>query len=708
MQKKLKTLGMVLLAFTLTTAVGVSVNTETASAKKVNAKKLTLKKKKLSMKVGDKKTLKVTVKPKKATLKWKSSKKKIATVSKKGVVKGKKKGTAKITVTSGKKKATCKVTVKQVFNINAVEVVNSKVVRVTLNKAKKLTASDFAVAKKANSDAKSSKKLTIASVNNSKNKVYELVLATNYDAEYDDNAISDEDYVSVTIKKLNGLKTKETVYYASAIPSNVYIGGKTGVVINKNIYYQATYRGYLSGVKVTGLPAGLRAEVHNQFVTIKGVPTAVANGTQATITAKDESGRSLTQKVLFYIGSDTQIVAYIPTEGRTILANDDYAENFEIRAYGGSGNYNYSLVNNTNKYISLSEYDDSSIRFGAYSITAGKKEYFPAGRYNVAYSVTDSINTAITASGSLAVTAVNGVKITGSVAAGDNTPIGDATVSARFKDINHTFFDDSLSESTVSEDYTDASTNQKYTKGSYELVVYPAQAYNLQASAGGASSGVVNFNPGNANQVRNFALPIYKVTFAAADVDVKEYSFDIDGVDGNGYKRTGTAETYLKKGTYMVNETTDTVVSHPDQFTTVYTTYKLTGSFTVAGNMTVNLTAVKAKETTESKINSEPLSVTGNTSVNAYDYYKFTPSENGQYAVTCDSSLQTVTVYTADGTKVGSYDAAAKEVGSAYQCIISSELKANIQYLFSFDYMDTVSVSKYVPAPAETNPPTDN
>lgn len=48
----------------------------------------------------------------KKKVKWSSSKKKIATVTKKGVVKAKKKGTAKIVAKIGKKKYTCKVVVK--------------------------------------------------------------------------------------------------------------------------------------------------------------------------------------------------------------------------------------------------------------------------------------------------------------------------------------------------------------------------------------------------------------------------------------------------------------------------------------------------------------------------------------------------------------------------------------------------------------------
>lgn len=84
----------------------------------VKAKKITMNKKKVNITVGGKFTLKVKkVTPKKANkaVKYKSSNKKIASVSKKGVVKGKKAGTATITVTSKsnkKVKATVKVTVK--------------------------------------------------------------------------------------------------------------------------------------------------------------------------------------------------------------------------------------------------------------------------------------------------------------------------------------------------------------------------------------------------------------------------------------------------------------------------------------------------------------------------------------------------------------------------------------------------------------------
>ena len=66
------------------------------------AKKMKLSQKSLTMNVGQSK--KLTVKNKKGKVKWKSSKKKVATVSSKGKVTAKKKGTATITATINYKK----------------------------------------------------------------------------------------------------------------------------------------------------------------------------------------------------------------------------------------------------------------------------------------------------------------------------------------------------------------------------------------------------------------------------------------------------------------------------------------------------------------------------------------------------------------------------------------------------------------------------
>ncbi|MGN1167436.1 MAG: Ig-like domain-containing protein [Lachnospiraceae bacterium] len=82
--------------------------------KEVATTKVTVNSKNVVLKKGGKFTVKTTLAPITSVqkVKYTSSNKKVATVSSKGVITAKKKGTAKITVTSGKKKVTIKVTVK--------------------------------------------------------------------------------------------------------------------------------------------------------------------------------------------------------------------------------------------------------------------------------------------------------------------------------------------------------------------------------------------------------------------------------------------------------------------------------------------------------------------------------------------------------------------------------------------------------------------
>lgn len=104
-KERLKNLAFVL---TLIFAIGFSpvINANAKAAPRLNYKKITLVQ-------GKKKQLKVRNLKKGQKIKWSSTKKSIATVSKKGVVKAKKKGTAYIVAKVGKKKYRCKVAVKK-------------------------------------------------------------------------------------------------------------------------------------------------------------------------------------------------------------------------------------------------------------------------------------------------------------------------------------------------------------------------------------------------------------------------------------------------------------------------------------------------------------------------------------------------------------------------------------------------------------------
>ena len=99
--KRIKKLSVMLLCCLLLSVIAMPVS---ASAAKLN-------KKSISLNIGKTYTLKASGTKGKIT--WTSSKKSVATVSSKGVVKAKKKGAAVITAKYGKKKLTCKVTVKQ-------------------------------------------------------------------------------------------------------------------------------------------------------------------------------------------------------------------------------------------------------------------------------------------------------------------------------------------------------------------------------------------------------------------------------------------------------------------------------------------------------------------------------------------------------------------------------------------------------------------
>lgn len=120
--KRFKKASIIFLMFMLLSVIAMPVS---ASAAKLN-------KKSVSLNVGKTYTLKATGTKGKIT--WTSSNKSVATVSSKGAVKAKKKGTAVITAKYGKKKLTCKVTVKQ-----PVKSIKLNKTSATLKKGKSLT-----------------------------------------------------------------------------------------------------------------------------------------------------------------------------------------------------------------------------------------------------------------------------------------------------------------------------------------------------------------------------------------------------------------------------------------------------------------------------------------------------------------------------------------------------------------------------------------
>ena len=178
-------------------------------------KKIKLGVKKINLNAGEKYKLKAKVKPAKnvsKTLKYTSSNKKVATVTKKGVIKARAAGIAKITVkaTDGsKKKAVCNVDVSdsklQVADsteIKSIKVRGLNSLDIELSRKKVIEPGDIKVSSKHLAEGKEYFDYRIVSLNTTDNIHYEVVL---------NRKVYFGSYINVKIDMHPGIKTKEQV-----------------------------------------------------------------------------------------------------------------------------------------------------------------------------------------------------------------------------------------------------------------------------------------------------------------------------------------------------------------------------------------------------------------------------------------------------------------------------------------------------------------
>ncbi len=212
------------IAAAVVAAMGITSIVPAAPAQAaVKTKKLTVKTKKITLYKGaaagyGSVKLKVTVKPKKAKVTYKINKKKIASVSKKGLVKAKKPGKAKITVKSGKKKVVVKVVVKKI---------KKKVTKVTATKNVTVNVGDTQKIKTTVKPKKATlKKLTFTSNAKKIAKVSAKGVITGVKAGK----------AKITVKAVDGSKKKATVAVvvtAAAVTSNPAI--TTGPAVTSTV-----------------------------------------------------------------------------------------------------------------------------------------------------------------------------------------------------------------------------------------------------------------------------------------------------------------------------------------------------------------------------------------------------------------------------------------------------------------------------------------
>lgn len=600
--------------------------------KKAAVKKVTISAKKATLAVGAKKKLTAKVTPKKNVsnkIAWSSSKKKIASVTSKGVVKGLKEGTATITAKAADgsgKKATCKVTVGA--GIKDVTVPNDGVVRVSLTSAKALTTANFVV------QNKETPKGTYGT-----SKGVEKVISTDGGKTYDvllDNtsSIMSYSYVKVTVSALAVDKSKEV--YVGNIPGSTSYGVAdtvtrvTGMVgesfdSDEDVSFVLQDVGATGVVKysITGLPEGLKAYVSKEgtSVDVRGKFKKIENGTTAVLTGVDETGKTFKRSYAFYVGDENTIVgnflgdtvlAYQPDNPATKDINEASGFNFEYENIielgggviaGGSGDYEYSVTGLPAQVDTCSIEGD----LGHARDVNGNYAAVPAATYNVNVVVKDAENPARQASFPFTLTVVDGVVLTGTVKDASGAPAKGIEVTGN----------------TKRDAYGNYDAFSAFTRkdGTYKARIIPGVYAQMAYFGGGYEYTLGNTYTAGA-VVKDYTLPLYKVSIVptvagAAGYSTKNYSlpyvYDVNGVstsircDYDDY----SLYTYLKAGTYefspaagtssdmisaygKLNMYSDGSGKYLDE-DSYLGDYQLSGSFTVAGTGAISVTAVKVE-----------------------------------------------------------------------------------------------------------------
>ncbi|SKA69413.1 Ig-like domain (group 2) [Eubacterium uniforme] len=449
-------------------------------------KNIKLNKKKINLSAGGQCKLKAKITPNKnvsKVLKYTSSNKNVAIVTKKGVIKAVAAGSAKITVktTDGSnKKAVCKVTVtkKNIENSNKLIGIKNVKVRckyaldVELTCAKKLDYDDFEVFKYYIEDGKITQRLYIESINTVDNIHYEIALANmEYNSYFKFDAYNFLDYNSMVKVKINGLSgVKEKVIridsdyaFNSCINDTMvdrYIMGEVGSEIDKSIAFGDDSKGYFIPLSYSApleistynVPEGLSVRVVNSllnsedrsygadapFVVIKGKCIKGLNGHKMVITGKDAIGRTLQINVYFYISDSSN--DYGKAINKTCLTYKPHKDSFEHGLNGEvnytpivivSGRvYSYSIL--SYNYLEASDYKATGLPENVIMTDDGEiivEDYdkeVKAGVYNITISFTTKNNKKLEIPYRLTLT--DGIIVKGKYTYADGSPCADSEI----------------------------------------------------------------------------------------------------------------------------------------------------------------------------------------------------------------------------------------------------------------------------------------
>lgn len=580
--------------------------TITVRVMKNAVKKVKISKKSATTQVGATFQLKATVSAKKKASKkvyWKSSKSSVATVSQKGVVKGKKAGTAKITVQAidgSKKKATC--TVKVVSGTTAqtnssirlagMKVRNMYSLTFSLNRPCALNLSAIVVKRKTLANGAYRSEVRLDAVTTSDNKNYQLTFLGR-------NGLREGEYVQLQIKGVSNVlegQYKDTVhaYAGEYIYSGTVGQGMYEEIESHDTKGCATYT-------LTGLPAGLSYEVKSSgTIEIEGTPTKA--GLQiATLKVKDEVGNTFTKTLKFCIGSSETIAAAAAKSYAMVETNSNVSVSKWITVVGGSGQYTFAFLSAPEE-LTLDTEDG-----------AVYAHVLKPGTYTAQVQVADASNPAINTKVTVTFSITKGVVIRGKVKDAEGKTITDTNgidISIENKDKANPYY---YYEPGIASD------------GSYATVV-PAGTYNIHAKTYYADGSyfVYDYVASKDSQILNLKLPVYRVELSLNNGSVVDNRISW-GEDGYliGYGDV----YYLRAGKHTMSTTW---IGFMNRLTSAQTTFTITnkGKKVVAD---VQVAEGGNNTTTPSLAAPGTIEVQGNTS--SYGFFSFTPTETATYRI---------------------------------------------------------------------------
>ena len=532
--------------------------------------KVKLNKTKANLNVGKSLTLKTTLSPKKPSNKgiiWKSSNTKVATVTSKGVVKAKKAGTTTITATAkdgSGKKAACKITVKKAavtpvvpevpVVIRNVGIVNKAVIQVTLNKAKILQTSDFAVSSKVYGYGNFVRKCVIDHLETTNNITYKLYL-DKQDIFYNG------DIVQVSVPTLNS--TKELTYRTK--PTEITIRSevrrKKGTVVGTSSLdtsgvYDPDVQGY-AVYTVSNLPTGLSYKVvddADQSGYLQFYGTLKETGIWETkVDVVDEFGNKIHYIKVWKVYDERAVIAQDITKYGCLSfpapnkPNGTYTVKYgaQISPIGGNGSYKYEVV---------SKADCLDLVMSTTGVQYCSIDTDQAGEYTMKIKISDSRDASVFTYCTVTFVIKPGVLLSVTATDLDGNKIKYTGIDTYLCRLKSQWKDNSYSEISYAREVGEIEDGMAI----YSYVPEGVYDISIEDERGGTGVYASDYYVSAAatNEV-TFALPVYQQTVVSDNTDFADLSEMGEWQDENGVVQGKGGYLYLAVGNYTLTGTAE-------------------------------------------------------------------------------------------------------------------------------------------------------